>query len=67
MVMTEEHSNFKVSQGTSNQSLKNYNYGFICDAIFFILGMCTNYLATKCNHLFKFSELEIRSVCIETA
>jgi len=34
MVTTEKRSNFEVSQGTSNQSLKNYMV-FICDAIIF--------------------------------
>jgi len=33
-------------------------YGFICDAIFFIVYMCTNHLATK-QLLFNIAEIEI--------
>ena len=66
MVMTEEHSNFKVSQGTSNQSLKNYNYGFICDAIFFTCTHVHISLGNGTYLLLKVAELEIRLVCMET-
>jgi len=39
--------NFEVSWGASNWSLNNYS--FICNAIFFIVHMRTNHLATKHN------------------
>ena len=47
--------NFQVSQGSSNQSLKNY--GFISNTIFKNCRRCTNHLATK-QLLFKIVELE---------
>ena len=57
--------NFEVSQDGSNQSLKNY--GFIWDAIFFTLCMCTKHLAAKCDYHSKIAELELQlHVCTKT-
>ena len=51
---------FSVSRGAWNQSRKNY--GFICDAIFFTYTHVHKALSNETI----VTELEIRSVCMET-